>query len=271
MYIEKKFLNNSPICSPIYTNDDSYFNPIINNSLDVSNIELSNSDKNILNIIPIVDIEKLKLDDKDNSSLLLNKKRKTKESDKFRSENLKRKCKHLVIESAIEFINKKINDTYNGDIGAGLVKKKILKLNQNQKKDSHVVFNQKFLHMSLKDILSQNITSKIKYYSKEHNKNLINELINEKGEIFEKIFNITFIECLQHFAGIKNIQILNGLTLFSELKEEIIENDDIYYCENLELYLKEYEKRINEAKPRKSNKDKNKSRKMVFLDELNNI
>ena len=38
--------------------------------------------------------------------------------------------------------------------------------------------------MSLKDILGQNITSKIKYYSGDHNKNLINELIYKKRRNF---------------------------------------------------------------------------------------
>lgn len=95
--------------------------------------------------------------------------------------------------------------------------------------------------MSLRDILSHNITKKIKYNSEDHNKNLINELIDEKGDIFEKIFNITFIECLEHFAGVNTKEELKGLKLFSELKEQIIQ-------------LKVYKKRINNANPRKKKK-----------------
>ena len=33
-------------------------------------------------------------------------------------------------------------------------------------------------------------------------------VIDEKREIFEKIFNITFIECLEHFAGVGGIKII---------------------------------------------------------------
>ena len=253
-HIEKNYQNNSPI----YTNDESFFNYRNINLFDFSNVDSSNSDENIFYPDSIIVKERIILDKEDNNLSLLNKKRKIKKHTKFSSDNLKRKCKHLVIESAIDFINKKINDAYNGDIGDGLVKKKLLKLNQSQKKDSHVDFNQKFLHMPLRDILSQKITSKIKYYPEDHNKNLINVLINEKREIFEKIFDISFIECLEHFAGIKNIQILNGLTLFSELNKNITKIDEKYYYENLEIYLKEFEKRINEAKPRKSKKRKNK-------------
>jgi len=43
-------------------------------------------------------------------------------------------CKHLVIESAKDFINKKIYEEYNGNIGEGILKKKLLQLNQKQKK-----------------------------------------------------------------------------------------------------------------------------------------
>ena len=90
--------------------------------------------------------------------------------------------------------------------------------------------------MSLRDILSHNITKKIKYNSEDHNKNLINELIDEKGDIFEKIFNITFIECLEHFAGVNTKEELKGLKLFSELKEQIIQKDGISYYDNLEIF-----------------------------------
>ena len=63
-------------------------------------------------------------------------------------------------------------------------------------------------------------------------------VIDEKREIFEKIFNITFIECLEHFVGIRKIEELNGLTLFSELKKQILDkykNDGESFYKNLEF------------------------------------
>ena len=109
---------------------------------------------------------------------------------KFSYDNLKRECKHLVIENVMDFINEKINIVYDGDIGDGLFKKQLMKLNQEQKKNSTVEFNQIFLTKTLKEILSQNITKRIKFYKEDHNKVLINKLIEEKKDEFENLNNI---------------------------------------------------------------------------------
>ena len=162
-----------------------------------------------------------------------------------------RECKHLVIENIIKFINEKIYEAYDGNIGEGLFKKVILKLNQKQKKESKVEFNKLFIKKTLKEILSENITKRIKFYQENHNKQVIINLIEEKKDIFERLFNLTFIECVDHFIGNKEIKELNGLTLFSELKEQILnknEKDGESYYKNLEFFLKEFEKKINNAK-----------------------
>ena len=114
------------------------------------------------------------------------------------------------------------------------------------------------LHTTIKDILSQDITTKIKYYNPDHNKKVIDEIINEKKEDFENVFNISFIDCLEHFAEVKEIKELKGLTLFSELKDEIIKKhkkDGELYYENIKLFLKDYKNRINNEKPRKNKKN----------------
>ena len=183
----------------------------------------------------------------------------TKHHSKFGYDNLKRKCKHLVIENLMKFINNKIYLSYKGNIGCGLLKKELVKLNQKQKKDSNAIFNKLMLKKSIRDILSQNITTKIKYYNLDHNKKVIDEILNEKKEDFESLFNISFIDCLEHFAEVKEIKELNGLTLFSELKSEIIkkhEKDGELYYENIRLFLKDYKNKINNEKPRKSKKNK---------------
>ena len=193
-------------------------------------------------------------------NLLLNKKReydynpKSKEKHtKFSYDNLKRECKHLVIENVIKFINNKIYEVYEGEIGCGLLIKKLFKLNQTQKTNANVEFNKLFINKTLKEILSQNITKKYRLYDQDHNKNVIEKIITEKKE-FEKIFNITFINCVAHFIGEKNIEELNGLTLFSELKEQIIKKhkkDGESYYENLRLFLEGFENKITRAKSRK--------------------
>ena len=173
---------------------------------------------------------------------------------KYSYDNIKRQCKHLVIENVMKFINNKIYEVYEGKIDNGLLKNKLFKLNQSQKTNADVEFNKKFIYKTLKYILSQNITKQITMYEQDHNKKVIEKIIIEKKENFEKLFNITFIQCVEHFIGKKNIKELNGLTLFSELKEEIVnkyENDGESYYENLRLFLIDFENKIIRAKSRK--------------------
>ena len=195
-----------------------------------------------------------------NQMQFLNKKRQDKSNKKNKNrhtkysyDNLKRECKHLVIENVLSFVNRKIFEAYNGNIGEGILKKELCKLNQNQKKNSNTKFNQQFIKKTLKEILSQNITKKIKYYNEDHNKRVIEKVLEEKKDMFEKLFKITFIECLDHFIENKKIDLLNGLTLFNELKQSIIEkhkDEGESYFKNLEIFLKEFEKRIYNSKPR---------------------
>ena len=177
---------------------------------------------------------------------------------KFSFDNLKRECKHLVIENVLKFINNKIFEEYEGNIDNGLLKKKLMKLNQSQKTNSDVKFNQAFIYKTLKEILSQNITTKITVYAQDHNKKVIEKILTEKKEKFEKIFNITFIECVEHFIGDKKIEELEGLVLFNELKEALIkknEKDGESYYENLGFFFKKFENIINRSKSRKKKKD----------------
>ena len=192
---------------------------------------------------------------------LLNNKRKKDSKQKARKphtkytyDNLKRECKHLVIENVMIFINKKIYEVYNGDVGDGITKKQLVKLNQEQKKNSNAEFNKLFIYKTLKEIFSEKITKRIKILEEDHNKNLIRKLIEEKKEDFESLFNITFIECVQHFIEEKQINELKGLTLFNELREKIInkyKDDGETYYNNLEILLKEFEKRINNSSSKK--------------------
>ena len=194
-------------------------------------------------------------------SLLLSKKRansfnkkEIRKHTKYSYDNIKRQCKHLVIENVMKFINNKIYEVYEGNIDNGLLKKKLFKLNQSQKTNADVEFNKTFIYKTLKDILSQNITKKLSMHDPEHNKKVIEKIMIEKKENFEKLFNLTFIQCVDHFIGNKNIEELNGLTLFNELKEEIVnkyDNDGESYYENLRLFLIDFENKIIRAKSRK--------------------
>ena len=129
------------------------------------------------------------------TTLKLGRKKKTdnfkSEHNKYSDDILRRKVKCIILKNIMKFINKKINDIYNGDIGHNLFKKQLLTINGEQNSNPKIKFNQNFLNKNLGDILSVKISTKYTIYDTNHNKNLINELKNEKDEnkrLFFKIF-----------------------------------------------------------------------------------
>ena len=55
----------------------------------------------------------------------------------------------------MDFINIKISESYNGNIGQGIFLKKLLMLNHEQKSNSNVKYNQEFLEKKLGEIFSE--------------------------------------------------------------------------------------------------------------------
>lgn len=181
---------------------------------------------------------------------------------KFSDDNLRKKCKHIVLDSVKDFIKEKIKLFYNDDIGMNISKKKLLPLNKEQKFIANIDYNKSFLKKTLEDIFSESISTKCKNYESEYNKNLIKRLKNIKDEYislyFKKLFNITFIECVQHFRESINIKELNGMRCFNEIKERI--SDDNEYIEILSYYIMNYEEIINRKKGRKEKRQKNEKK-----------
>ena len=64
---------------------------------------------------------------------------------------------------------------------------------------------------------------------------------------------------MEHFIENKQVEELIGLTLFIELKEQIIDGESHYG--NLKLFLKLFEKKINRAKPWKKGMKENGTEK----------
>jgi len=142
---------------------------------------------------------------------------------KYSDDNLRRKCKHLVLQKVMKFINNKISEIYI-NIGYGMTIKKLLIINQEQISNATIPFNKMFLNKKLSEIFSVNISTRYTNYKPQHNKLLISKLLNDEDETkrnyFNELFSLTFVECLRHFNGSRNIPILNGLTLFNELNIE---------------------------------------------------
>ena len=120
-------------------------------------------------------------------------------------------------------------------------------LNKNQKSNATITFNQQFLHKKLGDIFSDDISIKFTNYNKKHNKEVIEELMNEKNvfirDFFRKLFNITFLQLLKHFRGDEIIQELQGMKLLYQIKDKLIndEKDNEAYIKALENYVKNFE------------------------------
>ena len=205
------------------------------------------------------------INEKMTKNTFLSKKTKEKEekkeknkNNKFKDNNIRRKCKRILLDIILSFINEKIKEFYNNNIGKGIFKKELQNLNQTQTSESNVKFNQDFLNKTLKDIFSEDICRKINNFPPEHNKNLVEKLLNEKDIIikdyFTNLFNLTFFQCLEHYRGTNFYNELNQMKLF---KNEInnYTNGDEEYTRLLEHYIQNYETIINNKRPRKNNKN----------------
>ena len=200
--------------------------------------------------------------------LISNKtKRSSKQKKKKRNlddENMRKDCKHILLKIIFNFINSKISEIYNDNIGQGICIKQFQSLNQKQKSELKIDFNKDFLKKTLGQILSENISPKITNFSQHHNKNLIQELLNEKDiekkKYFNKLFNLTFLQCLEHFRETDYHEELSGMPLLKDEINNYLEDDD--YIKSLQYYFSKYENIINNKRSRhrnKNNKDNNKN------------
>ena len=201
---------------------------------------------------------------KKNKNSKLGRKRKNEnikgEHNKFSDDILRRKCKHIILDNVFIFINQQIKKLYNNNIGDGYFKKQLLTLNKEQKSKSNVKYDQEFLTKTLGEIFSDDISTRYSNYSKKHNKLLIKELINEDNFIkrvyFQKLFSLTFLQCLKHFRGEETIQELEGMKIFKDIKYKLNkDDDDDNYIRKVEIYINTFEDIIYRKKFRKSRKE----------------
>jgi hypothetical protein len=166
-----------------------------------------------------------------------------------RTDNVIRKCKNIILNSLLIFINQKIKNLYNNNIGRGLLVKQFKSLNQKNKSSTHVKHMQEYLNKTLKEILSEDIS----HYPFDFNRNLVNKLLDEedieKRIYFKSLFDLSFLQCLKHFRGDEVNPNLSGMSLMNQELNNFTDKD---LRENLEPYFNEFETRINERKSRKS-------------------
>ena len=251
------------------TNEDKIFQIQKKDEIKLST-NSTNIDKKIQEIyINIENSEEIKSKNKSNKKKCGRKRNRPdtddnqEEHNKFSDDNIRRKCKHLVLNNCLKFINFKIDKIYNGNIGVGVFQKKLKTLNQSQKSDATIIFNHLFLNKKLGDIFSDDISTRYTNLPFNHNKLVIYSLMNEKDEnknkYFNKLFNITFIQCLKHFINQESIKELEGMNCFNDIKNDLLKKfrkDGNEYIETLECYLNDYKEIIKNKKPRKSRKQK---------------
>ena len=109
---------------------------------------------------------------------------------------------------------------------------KLERLNQSQVSKANLEYNRIFFKKTLKEIFSDNITSKWKIKDKDHNKMIINNLLNEEDEtirkIFEKIIDSIFLDLLKYSRGEKeDLEYFEGLE-FDEFMLSKITKDKNY-------------------------------------------
>ena len=197
------------------------------------------------------------------SNNILNKKRnRTNElvNVKPNHDKIMKKIRIIILNNIIIFINKIIKIIYNNDINKSILIKQFLQINKTKLYHSTIEFDKKFMHTKLKEILSEKISTKYSNYPANKNKLLVEDLINSEigGPYFKKLFELAFLDCIEHIRGTKNFIELNGLMKMDEMlnyEEFRIDKNDI---DDFKSYILLYEKIINGKKSRTSKKLKGK-------------
>lgn len=247
-------IQNEPANNEAYNMDSSCYNRIIKNTVDLN--LTSYNPQNILELYsmnnsyqleytrpsPIPDNDNQLLDygkqlnsliNLNNNFLIKKKKRPKKNRNikrnpkhtKFSSDNLQRKCKNLVLAYILEYVNYQIQKIYEGNIGNGIHIKKLLDINQEQKAPNTLNHLKSFKNKTIKEIFSTVISKRYTSYLPNHNEIIINRILTEKDENkrkkFNKIFNLTFSDCIQIFLGNNISEDYEGFPNFDNIKYKL--------------------------------------------------
>ena len=167
-----------------------------------------------------------------------------------------KKIKMLILKKSYNFINEKIIKIFNNNIGKGICIKQLLPINKFVLYHSSVEEDKEFLNKKLKEIFSS-ISNKYTSVLNTKNKNLIDDLINleEHGKYFKELFELSFLDCLEHIRGTKNSELLDELPKI----DDIINNEGILDEDEINIYkdvINNYELIIEKKKKRRTKKTK---------------
>ena len=248
------------------TKENSETNPALSES------ESSKKSKKSKKKSKIFDISKVKKEKTKETPQFLGKKRQAENHSKFAFDNLVRKIKSKLFGSILIILNKSLesnekekemtpNDPQK--VKKGEVSYEcFLKPDQKIILQTNVKENLALLDSKLRDIFSENVSTKVKNFSKEYqlgyNKNFIEKIKNdEKKKKTNDILDMTFFQCMEHFRGTNKYEALAGLEKeYEKVVEELSEDEE--YLKSFEWQLNNFEDlyRNKRARNRNSNKKK---------------
>ena len=166
-----------------------------------------------------------------------------------------RRAKKIIFDILLKYDNDIISKVYNNNIGYGINIKKILRIKHSQIQNTNTLFNKELFSTSQGTIFSSDISSRYTNYPIEHNKLLINKLLNEenieKRKIFYDLFSKTFLECIENLIGKRKNESLKGLDKYYE--NEMMELDeDENFKEVLKKIINDLKNIFEKKKPRKT-------------------
>ena len=223
------------------------------NDIDNEDNEIFNGNNNDINLpLPINIVQE------ENEAIEKLLRRKRNNNSKFKSDNLIRKVKHILLDNILNFINGKINEFSEHKSIFG----KLKNIGQKERSEGNAEYNKKFLNKTLFDIFSSKITGRITNFLSNYNEKIIDNLLKEKDlnkrQFFKDLFNLTFLQSLNHFNGTHYYKELNGMKrMVDEVKNE--SKGDEEYENNLIYYFLHFEELINKKKGKKKIKDNKKN------------
>ena len=166
----------------------------------------------------------------------------------YTPDNAIKKCKTMIVKEIFNSVNDKI--VQKEGMKPGILKNTLMKMNQKQIVKCTASDNKSFLHKTVGEILSEDISRG--NFPKKHNKIII-ENLSKKYKEFEILFSITFLDCLKYFRGetIEKQEYIEGMKNYSQIKDDVKNKKGEYYADYINTLLDNFESIVINQKPRK--------------------
>lgn len=188
-----------------------------------------NNDTNINN--------KINYKSEDKTKTLISKKR----INNCTSDFIGKTIRNGLFKIILKLLNKKIKFYLNNKIKKGIIEQQFQPISKSKLSHSNLNFDKNFLNLKLGEIFSLDITPKITDKLPDHNRKLVKDLINGKEKMhiyFSEVFELTFFECLEHFRGTKNFEVLKDMDSFEDFLDEYEEDVHLELIDGLQKFEK---------------------------------